>query len=242
MTRICVYGEGHLADATAAGCLAKGFDLVGLQHADLIWFCVNTPVDENDRPNTSRLLDQLFDVVENSDCSILISSQLPVGTMALWESVFRHTRLAYQPENIRKAHAKEDFLRQERMIVGTRHPEDIELITSVLEQFTPAVLVMSPESAEMVKHTLNTYLAMCIAFANEIGDICATVGAETDDVFTGFRTDRRVSDFAPLEPGGPYAGGTLGRDVSVLIDSFFQKVNISLILGIPFSNNLRTES
>jgi UDPglucose 6-dehydrogenase len=67
----------------------------------------------------------------------------------------------------------------------------------------------------MVKHSLNTFLAMEIVFANEIADVCQEVGADVDQVSLGFRSDRRVGD-GPLTPGGPYRGGTLGRDVVVL--------------------------
>jgi UDPglucose 6-dehydrogenase len=102
--------------------------------------------------------------------------------------------------------------------VGTRHEEDHELIRSVVSKFCAdphGILFMSPESAEMCKHVLNAYLALCIVFANEAAEVCSKVGADVDDVFQGFRLDPRVGD-GPLKPGGPYRGKTLGRDVVVM--------------------------
>ncbi len=75
---------------------------------------------------------------------------------------------------------------------------------------------MSIESAEMAKHTTNAFMALQIAFANEIAAICQTVQASPDDVLAGLMTDARVSPLAPLKPGKPFGGGSLQRDLLVL--------------------------
>jgi UDPglucose 6-dehydrogenase len=214
MTRIAVYGEGHLADATRV-CLDT--NLCETSEAEVLWFCVDTPVDDRDRPDTGYVTGALKEALEHitAGVPVLISSQVPVGFCRTAETTFPGHHLAIQPENIRKAHAVDDFRWQDRMIVGTRHPTDHALIESVLGRFTDSVVFMSPESAEMTKHTLNAFLGMEIAFANEIADVCELVGATTTDVFAGFRSDKRVGD-GPLRPGGPFRGGTLGRDIHVL--------------------------
>jgi UDPglucose 6-dehydrogenase len=124
-----------------------------------------------------------------------------------------HT-FAVSPENLRRHRAMDDFLTQERVIIGAAFRD--WRLEELFAPFCQNILWMSAESAEMVKHALNGYLAMCIAYANELGDIVRQVGADIDDVFEGFRTDPRVSPTAPLKPGGPYIGGTLGRDVWVM--------------------------
>jgi UDPglucose 6-dehydrogenase len=220
--KIAVIGEGHLADATRT-CVYEHFDrptATDLGH--LIWYCVDTPVDENDIPNAEFVRMDLAEWIPEitPGTPILISSQLPVGTCAQWEKEWPEHCLIVQPENIRKAHAVEDFMKQDRMICGVRSPwldvfDHKRTVEQVLSNFTDVILWMSPESAEMTKHALNTWLAMNIAYANEIADICKLVGADLDDVFGGFRSDARVS--GPLVPGGPYTGGTLGRDVQVLL-------------------------
>lgn len=237
--KVAVIGEGHLADATRT-CVREHFDNVGpISESDLVWFCVDTPVDEHDVPDVKYVHDGLAAWIINvlPGTPILISSQLPVGTCANWEKEWPDHCLIVQPENIRKLHAASDFHTQSRMIVGERTPdlyrtgetkteaetqrrlnEHRSVVNRVLERFTPNIFWMTPESAEMVKHTLNTFLAMEIAFSNEIADICGLVGADVADVFRGFKSDRRVSfgKHAPLNPGAPYTGGTLGRDVHVL--------------------------
>jgi UDPglucose 6-dehydrogenase len=233
--KIAVVGDGHLAEATAE-CCAEIFDLAMSEDAELVWFCADTPVSESDEPNVESIRKQLREALlyVRPGTPVLISSQLPVGTCARFEAEFADHHLAMQPENIRKASAVEDFRSQHRMIVGTRHFEDEELISKVLSRFTRNIYFMSPESAEMTKHALNAYLAMCIAFANEISDLAEMNGADPSSVFLGFRSDQRVGN-GPLMPGGPYRGGTLGRDVRVLIDTGAGP----LIRGVSESNGAR---
>lgn len=241
MTRVAVVGTGHLADATAHEC-AMHFEIIDhVQAADLVWGCWDMPVNDSDESNVDWVIDQLRLTLAKvlPGTPVLISTQVPVGFCAKIEAEWPEHHFAIQPENIRKAHAIEDFHFQNRIIVGTRHEEDHELIFRVVSKFCPdpkGIMFMSPESAEMVKHTLNAWLAMNIAFANEIADICPTVGADVDDVFRGFRSDRRTgSHDTPNKPGGPYRGGTLGRDVHTLTTIGAGP----LIRGIKTSNTAR---
>jgi UDPglucose 6-dehydrogenase len=75
---------------------------------------------------------------------------------------------------------------------------------------------MSWESAEMVKHALNAYLATCVSYSSEISDLCELLGANMMDVVSALKSDRRVSPFAPINPGMGFAGATLGRDIKNL--------------------------
>jgi UDPglucose 6-dehydrogenase len=75
---------------------------------------------------------------------------------------------------------------------------------------------MSVESAEMTKHAINSFLATSVTFANELAAICELVGADAKQVERGLKTDVRIGPKAYLAPGGPFAGGTLARDVSFL--------------------------
>lgn len=219
MTRISVIGTGHLAEATAQEC-DQHFDLTSPRDADLIWFCVDTPVDEHDESDIDSVMDKLRTTLRliEPTVPVLISSQVPVGFCVKAEAEFPEHHLAIQPENIRRAHAVADFHFQKRIIVGTRHPEDHDLIRSVTSKFCPdpnGIKFMSPESAEMTKHALNGWLALGISYANEIADLCDAVGADKDDVSNGWLSDRRIGS-QPLEYGGPITGGTLLRDVAVM--------------------------
>lgn len=220
--KVCVLGSGHLAEATRRECVPH-FNVVEFpSSADLVWIAHDMPVTEFDEPIPAWLMDRLGDLLPGvrPGVPILISTQVPVGFTAKAEAEWPEHHFAVQPENIRRATAQADFHFQARIVVGTRHEEDHELIRSVVSKFCPRpdrILFMSPESAEMSKHVLNAFLATEISFANEMASLCGYVGADVTDVFTAFRTDRRVGN-GPLEPGAPYRGGTLGRDVRVLVE------------------------
>lgn len=232
---ISVVGTGHLAEATAE-CCGEWFTLCRLKNADLVYFCVDTPVDENDNSDVDFVLNALYETLRQvrEISPVLISSQVPVGFCAQVESEFPAYHFASQPENIRKLNAVNDFRRQERMIVGTRHDGDHDIIVEVLSKFTDTILWMSPESAECTKHVLNAFLATEIVFANEMAGFVQAVGANVDDVFRGFRSDARVGD-GPLNPGSPYQGGTLARDIKIL-----NQYNPGhLIQAVKASNDIR---
>lgn len=209
--RVRVVGHGLLAQTTRQCCVAAGFDVISVG-PDVIWICVDTPVVD-DVPDVEAVMAETAEWL-TPGALVLISSQVPVGTCAELERRHPEHTFAVSPENIRRGSPLEDFMGQDRIIIGAREYDG--RLDKLFAPFCRRVLWMTPESAEMVKHALNGYLAMCIAFANDIADICTTVGANVEDVFDGFRSDPRVSRKAPLKPGGPYTGGTLGRDIHVL--------------------------
>src|SRR5262249_38272086 len=84
--------------------------------------------------------------------------------------------------------------------------------------FTDRIEWMTVESAEMTKHALNSFLATSVAFANELAGLCERVGADAGDVERGLKTDPRIGPRAYVRPGAAFAGGTLARDVSFLIE------------------------
>ena len=91
----------------------------------------------------------------------------------------------------------------------------------------------------MVKHALNSFLALSITFINEVARLCEPVGADAQDVSAGLKSDRRVGARAYLGPGGPFAGGTLARDVVTLTKlADANHETISVIPAIKQSNDL----
>jgi UDPglucose 6-dehydrogenase len=168
----------------------------------------------------------------------MISSQVPVGFCARLEKEFPEHSFIIQPENIRRATADIDFVWQERMVVGRRSLDHDLLIRKVLSCFAATILWMSPESAEMTKHALNGWLALGIAYANEIADLCEAVGADKDDVYKGWTSDARVGR-QPLRYGPPFTGGTLGRDVRVMEEIEDSEYNAPIVNTIRFSNKTK---
>jgi UDPglucose 6-dehydrogenase len=97
---------------------------------------------------------------------------------------------------------------------------------------------MRPESAEMVKHALNSFLALSVAYINEIATLSEMVGADAQEVAAGLKSDPRIGARAYLGPGGPFAGGTLARDVVTLSQlGITQHLPLALIPAIKESND-----
>jgi len=102
------------------------------------------------------------------------------------------------------------------VIVGIRSDAKKPLLGKIFAPFATQVLFMRTESAEMVKHALNSFLAASITFINEIARLCEHTGADAKEVSAGLKSDARIGPRAYLNPGGPFAGGTLARDVVTL--------------------------
>jgi UDPglucose 6-dehydrogenase len=214
--------EPGLNELLSAG-LAKGSlrftnDPAACSQADVLWLCYDTPVNDNDESDVTFVLERLRHVLPHlhAGAIVLISSQLPVGTARQLESEFPQFRFAVSPENLRLGKAIEAFEKAERVVVGVRDESARPLLEELFKPFTPQVLFMRTESAEMVKHALNSFLAVSITFINEIARLCERVGADAKEVSAGLKSDVRIGPKAYLGPGGPFAGGTLARDVVTL--------------------------
>ena len=189
-----------------------------LKDANLLWVTYDTPVDDDDKPDVKPVFDGIDRCIPYlpDDAVVLISSQIPVGTCHLLEMKYPGRRFAYSPENLRLGKAIEIFLNQDRVILGTRGDDDAARLSELLSNFSPSVIHVRTESAEMIKHAINSFLALSITFMNEIARICEKVGADAREVESGLKSETRIGPKAYLSPGGPFAGGTLARDVVTL--------------------------
>ncbi len=207
---------------------------------DLLWVCFDTPVDEEDRADVDFVLSRLKRCLPHlpAGATVLISSQMPVGTCKKLSVEFPQFSFACSPENLQLGRALEAFRKPERIIVGAREEQTRKNLQALLARFSDNLLMMSPESAEMVKHALNSFLALSISFANEIARVCELVGADARQVEAGLKSDVRIGRRAYLSPGPAFAGGTLARDVATLTElgnQFGEK--LLLIPAIKQSND-----
>jgi UDPglucose 6-dehydrogenase len=192
--------------------------------ADVIWVAFDTPVDDEDQADPGFVMGQvqaLFPWLKPG-AIILISSQLPVGSTAELERRLAASRpgskvtFAYSPENLRLGKAIEVFTHSERIVIGVRDAPTREAIGPLLQRFCPNLIWTSVESAEMVKHALNAFLATCVTFTNEVANLCEWVGADAMEVERALRSEPRVGPKAYVHAGAAFAGGTLARDVVFL--------------------------
>lgn len=193
-----------------------------LREKDYIFITHDLPVDENDAVDT-RIMQKTFSALARNGAlrsTVVISSQVPIGTSRTLVNLMKKNGIAdpkviYFPENLRLGKAFDSFLSPDRIVLGSDSAETIETFKKDFS-FPCPVFAMGLESAEMVKHALNTYLATCISWSSELSDLSEKTGANMNDVVRALKSDKRVSPFAPLDPGLGFAGGTLGRDVQSL--------------------------
>jgi UDPglucose 6-dehydrogenase len=186
--------------------------------ADVLWLCHDTPVNDNDESDVDSVLGSLRRSLPHlpAGALVLISAQLPVGTCRQLEAEFPQFNFACSPENLRLGKAIDAFTKADRVVVGLRNDAKKPLLEKIFAPFTAQVLFMRTESAEMVKHALNSFLAVSITFINEIARLCEHTGADAREVSAGLKSDIRIGPRSYLGPGGPFAGGTLARDVVTL--------------------------
>jgi UDPglucose 6-dehydrogenase len=210
-------------------------------NADVLWLCYDTPVNDHDESDVAFVLERLRRALPQlpHGALVLISSQLPVGTCAALEREFPQFHFACSPENLRLGRALDAFEKADRVVVGMRDDARRALLEQIFRPFTPHLLFMRTESAEMVKHALNSFLAVSIGFINEVARLCEHAGADAKEVSAGLKSDIRIGPKAYLNPGGPFAGGTLARDVVSLTNlAARNREQLSLIPAIKQSNDL----
>lgn len=234
-----------IAKGVAAGRLRFETNPAVVSDADVLWVTFDTPVDENDVAQPAIVVDHVQTLFANfpNGLLVLISSQLPAGTtrrladMAA-RSGCRNVMFAYSPENLRLGRAIEVFTNPDRIIVGVEEEAARNKIAVSFGNIANRIEWMGIESAEMTKHAINAFLATSVCFMNEVAAICEHVGANAKDVERGLKTEKRIGPHAYLTPGGPFAGGTLARDVTTLNDLGARSgVSTVLIAAVQESNS-----
>src|SRR5436309_2375701 len=180
-------------------------------NADILWLAYDTPVNDDDESDVEFVLENLRRCLPHlsNGARVLISSQLPVGACRKLEAQFPQFHFACSPENLRLGRALDSFQKAERVVVGIRGEAKKDLLEKLFDPFTTQILWMRTESAEMVKHGLNSFLALSITFINELARLCEHTGADAKEVAAGLKSDPRIGPRAYLGPGGAFAGGTL---------------------------------
>lgn len=189
-----------------------------LGRADVVWVTFDTPVDDDDHADTAFVISATLDLLGEVPAGtlVVVSAQLPVGSVAALEAARPDLAFACVPENLRLGRALQAFREPDRIVAGVRDADDRDLLAPLLAPFSDNVEWMGVESAEMTKHALNSFLATSVAFINEVATICQAAGADAAEVSRGLMSERRIGPGAYLRAGDAFAGGTLARDVEFL--------------------------
>jgi len=229
-----------IAAGLKAGRLSFTTEIAVVADAEVLWVCYDTPVDADDVADVGFVMQriELAAAAMRPGSLVLISSQLPVGTCAQLEKRFPQLRFACSPENLRLGKAIDAFEKPARIVVGLRDATARADLERLLAPLGAPLLFMRTESAEMVKHALNSFLALSIAFINEIAAVCERTGADAQEVSAGLKSEPRIGPRAYLGAGGPFAGGTLARDiVAVSSLAHARGLDLTLIPAIKTSND-----
>lgn len=198
----------------------------GVDHAQIIFLALPTPPGENGSADLSYILkvaNELSFLIQKYTV-IVDKSTVPVGTAEkvhavlaehLDESLFD---VVSNPEFLREGVAVDDFLRPDRVVVGTRSERAQKVMRQLYEPFVRQgnpIFFMDERSAEMTKYAANSYLATRISFMNEIANLCERVGANVDMVRMGMGSDSRIGKRF-LFPGVGYGGSCFPKDVQAL--------------------------
>ena len=210
----------------SAGRLTFSTDLAqGIDAARIVFIGVGTPQSESGAADLRAVWAVVAAIREQAAESkiVVVKSTVPVGTNAkvaarLNEGPHRH-RTASNPEFLKEGYAVDDFMKPDRVIVGTRDSEVVELLRELHAPFLRSghpLLAMSPESAEMTKYVSNCMLATKISFINEMANLCERLGADIGDVRQGIGHDTRIG-FQFLHPGVGYGGSCFPKDICAMI-------------------------
>ena len=192
---------------------------------DILFIAVGTPQDEDGSADMSHVLRVAEDIARAMDAPkvVVVKSTVPVGTNARLKKAIgalaSHSfSVVSNPEFLKEGAALDDFLKPDRVIVGTDDPKVEALMRELYEPFVRTgnpVLVMDPASAELTKYAANAMLATRISFMNEIANLCGRLGADVRQVRMGVGTDSRIGT-SFLFPGVGYGGSCFPKDVKAL--------------------------
>ncbi len=189
-----------------------------------VWITYDTPVNENDELDLSPITDAVATVAPflQKETVLMISSQVPVGTCEmLWQLVIQHNPkaeggIAYIPENLRLGLAIERFQHPDMLVIGADSKKTGDRVDSLLSSICSSKMRVSIRTAEMVKHSINAFLATSISLANELAHIGRGLGVNCEEVAKAMQLDPRIGQKACIKPGMGFSGGTLARDLKTL--------------------------
>ncbi len=194
-------------------------------HAEIIFLALPTPPGEDGSADLSYILgvaDELGKIIK--DYKVIVNkSTVPVGTAEkVRAAVSKNTKTEFDvvsnPEFLREGLAVDDFMKPDRIVIGTRSEKARKMMEELFAPFVRQgnpIVFMDERSSELTKYAANSYLATRITFMNEIANICERIGADVDMVRIGMGNDTRIGKRF-LFPGIGYGGSCFPKDVSAL--------------------------
>lgn len=198
--------------------------------SEVIFLAVNTPAGANGEPELKYLKAASESVargLERGDGSLKIvvnKSTVPIGSfgaVARWIGALtqKSFEVVSNPEFLKEGSALDDFLKPDRVVIGTTSESAYRLMAELYQPFVRQgnpVLWMDPVSAEITKYACNSFLATRISFMNELAALCEKIGGDVEEVRRGMSTDVRIGNHF-LYAGVGYGGSCFPKDVQALM-------------------------
>lgn len=197
-----------------------------VRQAEIVFLCLPTPPGgdgQADLTAVMKVAGQIGHFIE--DYKVIVNkSTVPVGTADRVRDAIAENAdtdlfdVVSNPEFLREGAALDDFMKPERVVIGTSSEQAAEIMTTLYEPFVRSgnpIIVMDTRSSELTKYAANAMLATKITFMNEIANICELVGANVDNVRRGIGTDSRIGKRF-LFAGIGYGGSCFPKDVQAI--------------------------
>lgn len=226
----------------------------GLKHSNICFIAVGTPMGEDGSADLKYVLAAAEEIGQkvSNDIIVVNKSTVPVGTADKVKDVIneklKKRNVEYKidvvsnPEFLKEGAAVADFMRPDRIVIGSDDEEVLQTMKELYAPFTinhERFITMDVRSAEMTKYASNAMLATRISFMNEIANICEMVGADVNHVRDGIGSDSRIG-YSFLYAGCGYGGSCFPKDVKALIKTSHDHGYESTILkGVESVNNMQ---
>lgn len=219
--------EGLVHTNTSAGRLRFSTSIgEGVDFADILFICVGTPPLPGGGVDLSALEKVISEIASHMTSYKLIveKSTVPVKTAESLELLAqKHLKgvdipfdLASNPEFLSEGRAVADFMKPDRIVLGVKSEKAMSLLVQLYAPLNAPLLITDINSAELIKHASNAFLAMKISYANALSAICDAAGADINKVTRGIGLDHRIGQ-AFLNAGIGYGGSCFPKDVSGFI-------------------------
>ncbi|MDE2136635.1 MAG: UDP-glucose/GDP-mannose dehydrogenase family protein [Gammaproteobacteria bacterium] len=225
----------------------------GVEHGLFQLIAVGTPPGEDGSADLRYVLAVARTIATHMSryCIVITKSTVPVGTADRVRGQLEATLaergakvefdVVSNPEFLKEGAAIADFMKPDRVVVGTDNPRTTELLRALYEPFTrnhDRLIVMDIRSSELTKYAANAMLATKISFMNELANIAERVGADIEKVRIGIGSDPRIG-YSFIYPGTGYGGSCFPKDVQALIRSAHQAGHEPAILNAVEAVNAR---
>ncbi|MBC7332100.1 MAG: UDP-glucose/GDP-mannose dehydrogenase family protein [Synergistetes bacterium] len=218
--------------------------------SQVIFICVGTPPREDGSADLSQVeevarriagvIDDYKLIVEKSTVPVK-TAQWIKRTIELYGGKGKSYDVASNPEFLREGSALNDFFNPDRIVIGVESERAEKILKDIYAKINAPILVTDINTAEIIKHASNSFLAMKISFINMVADLCEAVGADVKRVAKGMGLDRRIGE-AFLGAGIGYGGSCFPKDLKAFIRIAEEHhVDFSLLKEVQKINELRIE-